>query len=133
MLSAPQTQFGGIANVSGGINGPEGGMGMHASGSFFEHQVGGLVGVEGFRVWRQPAHLHPYVRGSLGLLEVARHQETWILGGLSPRGEIGLLWLDSQYRGLTLGAAAEYRPRTDGLSTPVFWIQLGFGAFDYLR
>lgn len=132
-MSAPQTEFGGVATLSGGLNGPEGGVGMHATGSFFDHQVGGLVGLEGFRVWRQHAHLQPYVRGGLGLIEVARHQESLMLGGLSPRGEVGLLWLDSHLKGLTLGAAAEYRPRTDGLSTPVFWLQLGFGVFDYLQ
>ena len=40
--------------------------------------------------------------------------------------------LSERLRALTLSVTAEYRPRGDGLSTPFYGLQLGFGELDYV-
>jgi hypothetical protein len=42
------------------------------------------------------------------------------------------MWLGNGLDGVTLSVAAEYRPRIEGPSTPVFWVKVGFGGFDFI-
>jgi hypothetical protein len=134
VATANDDRAGGVLTASGGFNGRLGGVGVNASGSLLEKQFTGMVGVEAMRIWRgQPeTGFQPYVRGALGLVEVGRYGDETLLGGLSPRAEAGIMWLDQSLKGLTLSAGAEYRLRDDGLSTPMFWLQVGFGVFDYV-
>jgi hypothetical protein len=92
-----------------------------------------MLGVEAFRLWRGSGSdfLKPFARGSLGLFELGRADGQLVVGGLSPRAELGLAWFFPDYSALTLGAWSEYRNRADGLSTPVFGLTLGWGGFDY--
>jgi hypothetical protein len=125
---------GAVLTASGGLNGRLGGIGINASGSLLEEQSSGMLGLEALRIWRGEPEtgFQPYVRGALGLVEVGRHRDATLLGGLSPRAEAGVMWLDQSLMGLTLSAGAEYRLRDDGLSTPMFWLQVGFGVFNYV-
>jgi hypothetical protein len=134
IATADDDRVGAVLTASGGFNGRLGGIGVNASGSVLEKQFTGMVGVEALRIWRGPAEtgFQPYVRGALGLVELGRYGDETLLGGLSPRAEAGVMWLDQHLMGLTLGAAAEYRLRDDGLSTPIFTLQVGFGAFNYV-
>jgi hypothetical protein len=126
---------GGNVTVSTGVNGERGGVGVDASGTFVDDEYSGMLGVEALRLWRGGNHsgLQPFARGGLGLLELGAADDELLFGGLSPRGEVGLMWLDDDLKGVTLSLGAEYRLRTDGLSTPLLWIQVGFGLFDFME
>jgi hypothetical protein len=134
VATANDDRVGAVLTASTGLNGQLGGIGFNASGTLLEEQFTGMLGVEALRLWRGEAQtgFQPYLRGALGLVEVGRFEDETLLGGLSPRAEAGVMWLDQSLQGLTLGAAAEYRLRDDGLSTPIFWLQVGFGVFDYV-
>jgi len=134
LATAGSDRAGAVVTGSTGINGKLGGVGLNASGTVLDGQYSGMLGVEAFRLWRGDPEtgFQPYVRGALGALELGIDDGDFLWGGLSPRGEAGLMWLDDDLKGFTLGVAAEYRLRADGRSTPVFLLQLGFGGFDYV-
>lgn len=134
VATAGTERIGAVVTGSTGINGKLGGVGINATGTILDGQYTGMLGVEAFRLWRGDPQtgLQPYVRGALGALELGVDHGEFLIGGVSPRGEAGLMWLDDDLKGFTLGLAADYRLRADGLSTPVFTLQLGFGGFDYL-
>ncbi len=119
-------------NASSGLNGLRGGVGLSVSGLSMKRESSALVGVDAFRLWRSPeARVQPYLRGSLGLLELGRVGDELLWGGASPRAELGLMWFAKDYTALTISGAAEYRVRADGLSTPLYWLQIGIGRFDF--
>jgi hypothetical protein len=134
VATADSTRAGGMVTASTGLNGELGGVGLLAGATLLDGQYTGTVGAEAFRVWRSQSltGLQPFARAALGALEVGSDGEELLLGGLSPRAEAGLMWLGEGLEGVTLSAAAEYRPRLEGPSTPIFWLQIGFGGFDFL-
>ena len=133
LATANDDRVGAVLTASGGLNGKPGGIGLNASASLFEEQFTGMIGVEGFGIWRGEAGtgLQPYARGALGLVEVGRSGDETLLGAFSPRAEAGLMRLDKGFMGLTLSAVAEYRLRRDGLD--IYSLQVGFGVFDYVE
>jgi hypothetical protein len=134
VATANDDRVGAALTASGGLNGRLGGIGFNANGSLLEDQSSGMLGVEALRIWRGEPEtgFQPYLRGAFGLVEVGRHGDATLLGGLSPRAEAGVMWLDQSLMGLTLSVGAEYRLRGDGRSTPLFWLQVGFGVFNYV-
>jgi hypothetical protein len=124
-----------MVTASTGINGERGGVGLLANATLLDGQYTGMMGAEAFRIWRSASQtgLQPFARAALGALEVGSDGQDLVLGGLSPRAEAGVMWLGDGLDGVTLSAAAEYRPRIEGPSTPIFWLQIGFGGFDFLN
>jgi hypothetical protein len=121
----------GAATLSSGIAGRDGGVAVYA-GALKEPELwSGSLGVEMLRflVFRGEHWAAPYGKLSLGLLEVGRSEQRWLLGFAAPRAELGTVFRTGGLEP-SLSVAVDYRPRVLGPgSGATAYVLLGVASF----